>query len=369
MDSDQPLLKQLLTFILAFGKYFFDRTKLVCLQFEKFKNFSVDWLLWKRGVLHRPFVHASLLGIATLAIVAGGAFGGKNIVAFSYPGLEDLSISQASAQSAFENPIESSMTPVTIISEKPRAEIIEYQVKGGDTISSVAEEFGLTAETILWENDLSANDLIHPGDTLRILPVSGIAHTVKSGDTIYSVAKNYQADAQSILDFPFNEVGDDFGLKIGQVLIIPNGAPPAAPKPRPVQYLAKSNIPQTPLVGEGRFSWPAGGDLSQYFAWYHPAIDISNLAAPGIAAADAGQVTVAGWLDSWGYGNRIVIDHGNGYTTLYAHLSRIYVSPGQFVSRGQIIGQMGSTGRSTGVHLHFEIHKNGVAQNPLSLLK
>jgi len=368
-DDEVPLYKEVFVFLVSFAKYLFGRFKTICLQFERFKNFAVDWLLWKRGMLHKPFVHASLLVITALVILTGGAFGGRGIVAFSYPGVEDFNLTARAQETTFESPLETSLEPQTIISEKPRSEIIDYQIMGGDTISSIAENFGITAETILWENDLSASDAIHPGDTLKILPVSGVAHKVASGDTIYSVAKKYQSEAQSILDFPFNDVGDNFSLQAGQILIVPNGAPPAAPKPRPVQYLAKSDVSGKPLVGDGRFAWPVGGQISQYFSWYHKAIDICNSSAPGIGAADSGRVTVAGWPDWSGYGNRILIDHGNGYQTLYAHLSAIYVSPGQFVSRGQIIGKMGSTGRSSGIHLHLEIIRNGVNQNPLSYLK
>jgi len=150
-------------------------------------------------------------------------------------------------------------------------------------------------------------------------------------------------------------------------LIVPDGAPPEKPKPAPTQYLARANIP-APDLASGRFIWPASGDLSQYFAWYHPAIDISNLGGGPIYASDSGTVVVAGWPDNWGYGNRVIIDHGNGYTTLYAHLAANYVSPGQQVSKGDVIGAMGSTGRSSGVHVHLEIRRDGVALNPLGLL-
>jgi len=312
-------------------------------------------------MLHRPFTHASFLILALTVLVSAGFIKGTSLFAIGEEtnlGLEEQNQVIASFQ-----------TPITIISEKPRDKIIEYEVLGGDTVSGIAEKFGISVETVKWANDMSDVDDIRPGDTLKILPVSGVAHTVGSGDTIYSVAKKYQAEAQAILDFPFNEVGDDFALKVGQILIVPDGAPPQKPKPPPTQYLAKVNIPQGPISAVGQFLWPAFGQLAQYFSWYHPAIDISNTAGGAIRAADSGKVIVAGWPDSSGYGRRIIIDHGNGFTTLYAHLSSTAVSVGQYVSRGQTIGMMGSTGRSTGVHLHLEIRKNGVAQNPLSLLK
>ncbi len=109
--------------------------------------------------------------------------------------------------------------------------------------------------------------------------------------------------------------------------------------------------------------------MSQLFSWYHKGIDISNKSAPPILAADSGKVVVAGWPDNIGYGNRVLIDHGNGFATLYGHLAKIYVAAGQTVNRGDQIGQMGSTGRSTGTHLHFEIRKGEAAIDPLGYLK
>ncbi len=115
--------------------------------------------------------------------------------------------------------------------------------------------------------------------------------------------------------------------------------------------------------GTGKLLWPTGGVITQYPIWYHNAFDIANPGAPGVMAADTGNVTVPGFM-RYGYGNQIVVDHGNGFSTLYAHLSEIYVKTGDRVSRGQVIGRMGSTGRSTGTHLHFETRVNGVAVNP-----
>jgi len=347
-------------FFVFLARYLAKKVKFYCLHFESFKNWIVELLLWKRGLLHRFFTHASFLILALAVLISASFVKGASLFA---TGEEVLSSGEEQNQV-----IASYQTPITIISEKPRDKIIEYEVKGGDTVSAIAEKFGISVDTIKWANNMSDVDSIRPGDKLKILPVSGVAHTVVSGDTIYSVAKKYQAEAQAILDFPFNEIGDNLSLKIGQVLIVPDGVPPAKPKAPPTQYLAKVNIPQEPVSAIGKFLWPAFGQLSQYFSWYHPAIDISNLSGGPIKAADSGKVIVSGWPDNSGYGRRIIIDHGNGFTTLYAHLSSTAVSVGQYVSRGQTIGMMGSTGRSTGVHLHLEIRKNGVALNPLSLL-
>src|SRR4030042_1302374 len=308
MDHD-PLHKELIAFLGAFFSYTASRLHRAGLNFESVKSVLVDILLTKRGA----------------------------------------------------------NTPLTIISEKPRDKVVDYEVKSGDTVSSIASEFGVNEETILWENNLSAKSTLKEGQTVRILPVSGIAHQVISGDTIYSVAKKYQANSQTIIDYPFNDVAEDFQLSTGEIVIVPDGAPPEKPKAAPTQYLAQKNIYVGDL-GSGRFIYPASGDLAQYFFLYHPALDISNLGGGSIRASDSGTVTLAGWPDASGYGNRIIIDHGNGYTTLYAHLSGVYVSPGQKVSKGDVIGAMGSTGRSSGTHLHLEIRKDGTALNPLGLL-
>jgi LysM repeat protein len=349
------------SFLVFLAKYLAKKIKILCLHFESAKNLIVGRLLWKRGMLYRPFTHASILILAFSIFISTAFVKGSSLFATGEGGLlgqEDQNQIVASYQ-----------TPITIISEKPRDKIIEYEVLGGDTVSGIAEKFAISVETIKWANDMSDIDEIYPGDKLKILPVSGIAHSVVGGDTIYSVAKKYQAEAQAILDFPFNEIGDNLALKIGQILIVPDGAPPQKSKPPPTQYLAKVNIPQGPISAIGKFLWPAfGQQISQYFSWYHPGIDISNLSGGPVRAADGGKVIVSGWPDAQGYGRRIIIDHGNGYTTLYAHLSSVQVSVGQYVSRGQTIGMMGSTGRSTGVHLHLEIRKNGTALNPLSLL-
>lgn len=343
-------------------------------NFESFKNLVKDVLMHGRGEHQKRFWHGSMIGLASVGILTSGVLGGQSLISSTFPGIGGPDPRFATAFEPFPNgPVISGFQdPHTNISDKPRSETIDYNVSQGDTLSSIASKFGISADTIRWANDL-AKDAIKPGQILKILPVTGVAYTVKAGDTLETVAKKFSAEAQPILDFPFNDVPDDLSLKAGQLLIIPDGSPPEvkAPKPKPQpQYLAQGpSSPAFAAPGGGQFIWPAGGSLSQYFSWYHPGIDIANRAAPGVAASDGGTVMMAGWPDAQGYGNRVAIDHGNGYTSLYAHLSNIYVSPGATVSRGQLIGQMGSTGRSTGTHLHLEIHYKGVALNPLAILK
>src|SRR3989344_5731316 len=326
MDHD-PIFKEFIAFWAALASYIVSRIQKIGLNFEKVKNVIVDVLLIRRGANTSLFIHASILGLALTVLVTGGVLSSTSVISGSYPGVgANPLIAGTSSDLANAGVISSSITPVTVISDKPRDKVIEYQVQSGDTVSSIAQEHGVSEETVLWANDLTAASQIKEGQRLDILPVSGVAAKVESGDTIYSVAKKYRANAQAIIDFPFNDIGDDFQLLSGQTLIIPDGAPPEKAKPAPTQYLAKENIPVVDL-GTARFVWPASG-----------------------------------------YGNRVISDHGNGYTTLYAHLSAVYVKPGQKVSKGEVVGAMGSTGRSSGTHLHIEIRKDGTALNPLSLL-
>ncbi len=368
MNSIQDDLKALLRAVIWYSHrkiLYFSR------EFEGFKNFIKDILMIGRGAYQKWFWHSSMLALVLVGILTSGVLGGQSLISSTFPGIGGPDPRFASAFEPFPNgPVVTGFQdPHTEFSVKPRSEIINYTVLQGDTLSSVADKFGISINTIKWANNLSG-DAIKPGQILKILPVTGVAHIVKSGDTLESVAKKYSAEQQAIVDFPFNDVPDDFALQAGQLLIIPEGSPPQAPAPRRPQFTAQgptSAAFQAP--GGGQFIWPVGGTLTQYFAWYHPGIDIANRAAPGVAAADGGTVIVSGWPDSTGYGNRVVIDHGNGYTSLYAHLANIYVSVGETVSRGQLIGQMGSTGRSTGVHAHLEIRYKGVALNPLAILK
>jgi len=372
-----PLHSDLQPFVKFIAFYLQKKIVRLALYFESFKDQLVDILMFKRGILQKKVWHTSMIGLSAFGIITSGIFGGETIVSSSFPGVggtDPRFINDYNPTIDRDDPVLNSLYDSrTQISRKPRAEIIEYEVKSGDILTSVANKFNISVESIKWANDLSDVDRIKPGQNLKILPVSGVAHTVASGDTLDGVAKKYSAQSQAILDFPFNDVPDDFKLKVGQVLIIPEGVPPKAVAPKAKQaprFIAQGPSTTFTAPGGGNFVWPTyGAGISQYFSWYHPGIDIPNKSLPAIIASDGGVVTVAGWPDNFGYGNRVVLDHGNGYQTLYAHLSNIYVTVGQKVSRGQTIGQMGSTGRSTGPHLHFEIRYKGIAVNPLAILK
>jgi len=192
---------------------------------------------------------------------------------------------------------------------------------------------------------------------------------VKSGDTIYSLAKKYGLpSAQPIVDWPYNSFVDDekFSLAAGQILAIPGGRAPAVVQVAP-QIARKTPSQGIFSPGSGQFGWPVQGIITQYFAWYHSGLDIAGPIGTAVTAADSGRVVTV-LYENYGYGYHVIVDHGNGYSSLYGHLSRIDVGEGQNVSRGQVLGLRGSTGRSTGPHLHFEIMQNGAKINPLGFL-
>lgn len=253
--------------------------------------------------------------------------------------------------------------PFTEISDHPRTEVITYTVQVEDTILGIAEKFHLNPNTIVWSNqELTDNPfLLEVGQQLFILPVDGVYHTVKEGDSIKKIASRYRVTPEKIVEFAPNGLSSvDDPLTPGQMLVVPDGD--ATPPEPPARKAAKA-----PWRSRN-FIWPAYGRLTQGF-WLpaHPAIDIGAHQGASVVAADDGTVIQAGW-SSYGYGNMVMIRHYDGAQTLYAHLSRIDVSPGEVVSRGQQIGLVGSTGRSTGPHLHFEVIIGGRNYNPLLYL-
>ena len=239
-------------------------------------------------------------------------------------------------------------------------EISVYTVREGDSLSQIAEMFDVTTNTIMWANDLTKATAIQPGDTLVILPIVGVRHVVKSGDTISTIAEKYEGDADEILSYNQLESIDE--LSIGDTLIIPGGALHAAPArtvaaAEPVRVSGVSGAADT-----GGLSHPAPGSIKTQGIHGYNAVDLAASYGTPIRAAAAGEVIVAkgsGW--NGGYGSYVVIRHGNGVQTLYSHLSSLDVGVGSYVSQGAVIGGMGSTGRSTGVHLHFEVRG---ARNP-----
>jgi len=249
--------------------------------------------------------------------------------------------------------------------EFKRSQIVEYTVQKGDLLSFIASDYGISMNSIIWANNLRDADSISPGQILKIPPVSGVIHTVKKGDSLASVAKKYGVETDSILEF--NSLPQDGQLQIGDEIIVPDGQIKS-------NGLAYGN--KTSALTASRFSkLPRFSDFTQYFRpltggynWkiFHGrnGIDVAKACGTPIYAAAAGTVAIAdsvGW--NGGFGKVIKITHNGGIETVYAHNSKILVEAGQNVQGGQQIALMGTTGRSTGCHLHFEVHG---AQNPLA---
>jgi len=247
-------------------------------------------------------------------------------------------------------------------------EIFAYEVEPGDTLSSIAERFGIKKETLTMENDLWSANRLRSGMIINILPVDGISHLVKDSDTLNKIAKKYEIEKEVITTQNQLEEGED--LLTGTALIIPG-----AKKSQPVYVAsgAPSNIASYNYTGPstGRLIWPtlAKSGVTQGFRAGHYAIDIANRAKGPIFAATGGKVIKAAYGWNGGYGNVVIVDHGNGMQTLYAHNEKLYVTAGQYVEQGQTIAWMGNTGRvygATGIHLHFEVRINGVKYNPMN---
>ncbi|HEY8678028.1 MAG TPA: M23 family metallopeptidase [Candidatus Dormibacteraeota bacterium] len=231
----------------------------------------------------------------------------------------------------------------------------EYAVQAGDTLGGVARQAAIGVDTLIQVNGLSPSQELAPGQIIILPPVDGTMIAVGPGQTLAQLARAYRADAAAIRTVNGLTIGSAVPAQIF-IPAIETGdlAPPDPP-----------NGPTESLHHLARFVWPAHGIITTYFWQYHPGIDIANEVGTPEVAADAGRVIVAGWGS---YGIYVEIDHGNGFHTVYGHMSRVLVQVGDVVSPGQEIGLMGSTGRSTGPHLHFEIRYNGVPQNPLDFL-
>ncbi|TSC64033.1 MAG: Peptidase M23 [Parcubacteria group bacterium Gr01-1014_106] len=268
------------------------------------------------------------------------------------------------------NALISTDVPETAEASAVRREgVVAYAVKDGDTPSSIAARYGVSTNSVLWSNGIRDGDLIRPGDILVILPVSGVLHTVAKGDDVVGIAKKYDAKAEDII--AQNDLGESGAIRIGQKLVIPDGQLRATPRPVIARHEEPedTSAPQAPAVSAPRVPgadllWPisATRGISQYFGWRHTGIDLPDRSHQSVKAAQDGTVSFSGWLG--GYGRLVIIDHG-GVKTYYAHLSAANVTAGQKIGRGEVLGKVGSTGRSSGPHLHFEVRQNDRPVNPI----
>lgn len=340
-------------------------------NFEGAKGIVVTILKARRGTYQKPFLHVGMIFLIVTAFVSAP------IIVNEYPtsASSGLVLGAVSPSAALNTATDiTSVDTSTQESAKPRRDVVEYTVAGGDTLSSIAGKFSapdnkVDATSIATLNKFTESHVLRPGDVIKIPPTAGVIVTVKRGETIDSLAKKFGLpSAQPIVDWPYNEFANDetFALTAGQTLVIPGGIAPeeniAPVAPRQVQ------APTLFVNGTGQFVWPTGGTITQYFSWYHGGDDIAASLGTPVLAADSGRVVTV-LYQNFGYGYHVIVDHGNSYRTLYGHLSQIDVSEGQNVGRGERIGLMGSTGRSTGPHLHFEVYKSGTRINPLSVLR
>lgn len=336
------------------------------LFFERNKNLLVKFFIMKRGRYNRPALHIAAMSVIGLGLVIG-PFLADTFPVFSAKGASVLALNTNNTQN--KSVILGENVFQTEISGNLRDKIITYTVEKGDTLSTIAQKFGISTDTIRWANDLLSDDL-SIGDELKILPVTGLAHKVARGDSVYSIAKKYDTEAQKIVDFPFNDFAnpETFSLVAGQILIIPDGVKPEEqPTFKRAVYIASGPV----SISAGGFTWPLHGIVSQFASWYHMALDITSPIGTAVAAAQDGRVVKVS-TGTWdgGYGSNVEIDNGAGFQSLYAHLSGVNVSIGEAVTAGRtVIGWVGMTGRTTGPHVHFEIRRNGALVNPLSYLQ
>lgn len=361
-------------FLLALLRYLFAKIRLLGLTLFGFlssgitlflgaKNFVVRKLIWSRGRLGRPVTTLVVMSVAFIVFMLGEVLSGSRLVS-----------SQEINPDYLSNPTDiipqKNIALTTIPESRKRAESFTYMVEGGDTLSSIGTKFRISIDALKYVNGLTDSSVLKVGQEVVIPPVSGLIHEVASGDTLSSIAEKYDVAPQAIADF--NYILDTSTLAVGTELVVP-GAKVPAPEPVYIPVGPSSVGPYVAPTASSDFCvWPTSVRLiSQYFTWYHNGIDIAtpwHLGMPPLYACRSGTVTRAGW-DPWGLGLKVHIDHGSGYETVYGHMSRIDVGYGQRVSRGQVIGLMGSTGRSTGPHVHFMVKYNGIAQNPLNYMR
>jgi murein DD-endopeptidase MepM/ murein hydrolase activator NlpD len=284
-------------------------------------------------------------------------------------------------------PIARRDSPFTIVPERARAEVIAYTIEEGDTVEKIAEAFGLTKDTIAWSNDRQTVFALRPGNELYIMPVDGVFHQALIDQSIQSIADEYSVDPYDIINSEFNDL---FGstpesmIRSGTRMVVPGGSSTYNDwtfNPVVERSLGGGGSADAGYIsfapGQpgscGRQPNPGGsgyfGQPLQSYSWvrgftgYHTGVDLAASPGTGVLASSSGRVIYRGWND-WGYGYLIVLAHGP-FTTFYAHLSQINVGCGQIVGAGQLIGGVGSTGNSSGPHLHFEVRYNDIPTDPL----
>lgn len=289
----------------------------------------------------------------------------------STPTVNHTDYTQGDLPVVSDNSLAPAPNPYTYQGQAPQHTFQTYVVKRGDTPGVIADNFGIKTETLLGGNPTLSEEssLLQTDVELIILPIDGVLHDVEPGDTLESISEEYGVPVEEIIAYADNNLEFPYRLYPETQIMVPGAvreifvwSPPDLSSVSGGSYEGAGIKPV--IVGTGTFIYPVGSRNFTQFFWYgHRAIDIGLPVGSAVFAADTGTVTYAGW-NVWGYGNLIVINHGNGYETFYAHLSGINVVPGQIVYQGNIIGATGNTGNSSGPHIHFEIRINGNQDNP-----
>lgn len=264
-------------------------------------------------------------------------------------------------------------TDISSASKGDRKKIISHVVEKGDTLGSIAQRYSISLNTLLWENGFTARTTLSIGDVVRILPFDGVTYKVTKGDTVAGIAKKFGIEGAKIAEA--NSI-DNSQVFVGEILFIPDAKPlttAIAKKPTNGTKPSSGGTVVTPPVSVARpndagtrLLWPTSGRvITQYYGGKHTGVDIDGDYDSPIYASEDGVVVKSEW-NANGYGYYVVIDHGGGMQTLYAHTSKRFVEAGEQVTRGQVIAMVGTTGRSTGTHLHYEVRINNKRFNPLS---
>lgn len=362
-------------------------------QFESSKRFMIRKMFWGRGNLFKFTIQFISVVFIVMIMVSGVYKQGsvpKEFIALT-PGASPAYANDTIAQGASTKTISSN--------ELTNTDMLEYIVKGGDTLSSIAEDNGISTDTIVWVNELTSANVLKPGQKLLLPRADGVLVEVKKGDTVATLADKYKTNPQLIIEWNWLDPDENgnYNINIGDELFLPDGkiiAPPVIATRRTSVYSGAAVTSRAAdgysneANAAGRFlNWPvAGGQgyLSQCYSGWHRAIDIASRnvsVKPDLVAAADGVVTFAGCQSGYcpapgvevggsGLAWTVMIDHGNGLTTVYGHMNQIYATSGQRVSAGESIGQMGRSGLAYGVHVHFVLVKTGTwsALNPAAYM-
>ena len=312
-----------------------------------------------------------LLNIATALLVVSlpltvAGFGGTTTAQIDEP-LAVASISSIAADDGAPRAattargiIAGSRSPLTVAAEDVRP-VINYKIENGDNLSGIAKQFQIDVDDLAFANDIDdESETLHVGQTLLIPPGLGALYFVKDGDSVPSVAKRFKVDPAVIMTYNRLYFEPEH-FAIGQLVFVPGAEVPAMKR-----ITAPRSIPIPGKLPErtGQLAWPVRGVITQLFWWGHTGVDIAAPYGTGIAASDDGVVVATGWVAVGGL--RVCVQHSGGLQTCYYHTSSVYVTPGQTVSRGQLIAAIGMTGVTTGPHVHWEAKLNGAAVNPLA---